>query len=286
MNQNRRTFLKNSLALGAASLIAPELIWAKSPKKSLTILHTNDFHSRLEAFPANHKTFAGKGGIAQLKTVIDRETTNNSILLDCGDVFQGTPYFNLFGGKIEYLWMNQAGYKATTLGNHEFDLGIQHLADVFKQYAQFDLLNCNYNVSQTPLKDIVKPYNIYQIGQSKVGVIGVGIDLSDLVAEPMRKGLIYNDPISPVNHYAHLLKHKEKCDFVLVISHLGYQYNSNKIDDLKLAQNTQNIDLIMGGHTHTFLEKPTPTLNQIGKVVMVNQAHWAGLVLGKVQLEL
>ncbi len=286
MNQNRRTFLKNSFALGAGSFIAPELIWSKSPNKTITVLHTNDFHSRLEAFPANHKTFAGKGGITQLKTVIDRETNSNSILLDCGDVFQGTPYFNLFGGKVEYQWMNQAGYKATTLGNHEFDLGAEHLADVFNQNAQFDLLNCNYDVSQTPLRDIVKPYNTYQVGKCKVGVIGVGIDLSDLVAEPMRKGLLYKDPISIVNHHAHHLKHVEHCDFVVVISHLGYQYNSPKIDDLKLAQTTQNIDLIMGGHTHTFLEKPTDTLNSVGKQVLVNQAHWAGLVVGKVQLEM
>lgn len=287
MSQNRREFIKNSVVISAASLLPSQWLWAKKQSKSVTILHTNDFHSRLEAFPANHKSFAGKGGISQLKTVIDREIAQhpNALLLDCGDVFQGTPYFNIFGGKVEYQWMNLAGYKATTLGNHEFDLGIQHLADTFTQYAKFDLLNCNYDVAQSPLKDIIKPYNIYHVGQTKIGVIGVGIDLGDLVAEPMRKGIKYLDPIPLVNQHAHFLKHTEKCDFVVVISHLGYQYDSNKIDDIKLAKNTQNINLIMGGHTHTYLEKPTVVSNSKNQEVLVNQAHWAGLVLGKIQLE-
>ncbi len=289
MKSSRRKFLKTSSAAAISALLVPDILNAASAesqnhtaKKSITLLHTNDFHSRLESFPNNHK-LSGQGGIINIHNLLKIHKDENTLLLDCGDVFQGTPYFNIFQGKVEYEWMNIAGYKATTLGNHEFDLGIQHLADTFINYAQFDLLNCNYNLTNTPLHDIVKPYEIYTVNKLKVGVIGVGLDLTDLVTEKNRKGIIYQDPIAKVQYWADYLKLKKQCNAVVVISHLGYQYNTPKIDDLKLAAATTNVDVILGGHTHTLLAEPNRVLNKNGKQVIVNQAHWAGLVLGKIQ---
>jgi len=290
MKTSRRKFLKTSSTAAISALLLPDILKAaaadsqnhKIAKKTITLLHTNDFHSRLESFPNNHK-LSGQGGIINIHNLLKIHKDENSLLLDCGDVFQGTPYFNIFQGKVEYEWMNIAGYKATTLGNHEFDLGIQHLADTFKKYAKFDLLNCNYILTNTPLEDIVKPYEIYTVNQLKVGVIGVGLDLTDLVTEKNREGIKYQDPIAKVQYWADYLKHKKRCNAVVVISHLGYQYNTPKIDDLKLAAATSNVDVILGGHTHTLLTEPNRILNKIGKPVIVNQAHWAGLVLGKIE---
>ncbi len=290
MKFSRRQFLKSTTAAAISSVVIPDILKAKdvntiatNSTKTITILHTNDFHSRLESFPENHK-LAHQGGITNIHNLLKIHKDENALLLDCGDVFQGTPYFNIFQGKVEYEWMNLAGYKATTLGNHEFDLGIQHLADTFRKYAKFDLLNCNYNLTNTPLQDLVKPYEIYTVNQLNVGVIGVGLDLTDLVTEKNRAGITYQDPIVNVQYWADYLKHKKRCNAVVVISHLGYKYESPKIDDLKLAAATSNIDVILGGHTHTFLTEPTKTFNKLGKSVIVNQAHWAGLVLGKIQL--
>ncbi len=290
MKISRRKFLKSTSAAAISALAIPDLLKASTlntlnhpAKKSITILHTNDFHSRIESFPANHK-LSGQGGIMNIYNLLKIHKDENTLLLDCGDVFQGTPYFNIFQGKVEYEWMNIAGYKATTLGNHEFDLGIQHLADTFRKYAKFDLLNCNYNLTETPLQDLVKPYEIYTVNHLKIGVIGVGLDLTDLVTEKNRAGIVYQDPIAKVQYWADYLKQKKRCSAVVVISHLGYQYNTTKIDDLKLAAATSNIDVILGGHTHTYLTEPNKINNKIGKPVIVNQAHWAGLVLGKIDL--
>lgn len=290
MKTSRRKFLKTSSAAAISALLLPDTLKSaaadienRQVKKTITLLHTNDFHSRLEPFPKSHK-LSGQGGIINIHNLLNIHKDENSLLLDCGDVFQGTPYFNFFKGKVEYEWMNIAGYKASTLGNHEFDLGVQHLSDMVNQYAQFDMLNCNYNLENTPLKDRVKPFEIYTVNRSKIGVIGVGLDLVDLVTEENRQGIQYQDPIPMVERWSEYLKKVKKCSAVVVISHLGYQYNSPKIDDLKLAASTSYVDVILGGHTHTFLEKPTEIKNKIGKTVCVNQAHWAGLVLGKIEL--
>ena len=284
MKTNRRSFIKSSTTAILGSALFPHWLDATvlSKPKSITILHTNDFHSRLEAFPSNHK-WAGQGGVTNIQNLLSVHKNEHSLLLDCGDVFQGTPYFNFFKGKVEYEWMNLAGYKASTMGNHEFDLGVQHLADTINQYAQFDMLNCNYNLKDTPLNDIIKPYEIYTVNGLKIGVIGVGLQLDDLVIEENRKGIIYNNPIPIVEHWSEFLKKEKKCNAVVVISHLGYQYNSPKIDDLKLAASTSYVDVILGGHTHTYLTEPTQVINKKGKPVIVNQAHWAGLVLGKIE---
>ncbi len=300
----RRKFIKNSLLVGAAGIIPGRSLgnWIiaeqtvlpsvnhplthNSPKHkiSLLVLHTNDFHSRLEPFPSNHSQ-AGKGGIRNLGSLIRQKKTeaDNVLLLDCGDVFQGTPYFNFFGGKIEFEWMSMLNYHASTMGNHDFDNGIDHLARMLEQHAKFPMVNCNYDLSNTPLNNLVKPYRIVEIAGKKIGITGIGINPDNLIVERLIPGLVYSDPILPLQNTVNHLRKIEYCDAVFVLSHLGYQYNSDKIDDIKLAERTHGIDAIMGGHTHTFLEQPSLVKNIKGGIVLVNQAHWAGLMLGQMQ---
>jgi 5'-nucleotidase len=259
---------------------------SKLKRKQLTVLHTNDFHSRLEPFPLNHPKYAGQGGIARLKTLIDRNRENGeTLLLDCGDIFQGTPYFNRFGGVPELEWMNEAGYDAATLGNHDFDMGVQHLATMIAKHSLFRFVNCNYDFSGTALDGHIHRDTIIEKAGLRIGITGVGINPEGLIPSHLCEGIVYRDPVSAVQERTDTLKQSYNCDIVILLSHLGYAYDSPQIDDRKLAAATHGIDLILGGHTHTFLEEPVTLLNKKGKTVTVNQAGWAGLRLGKISLE-
>ncbi len=260
----------------------------KSQNRNVTIIHTNDFHSRFEPFESQNKRWGNQGGIARMKDLIDfeRSIDPNLFLFDSGDVFQGTPYFNIFKGHPELEWMKKAGYDATTIGNHDFDLGIEHLFQIRKQY-DIPTLNCNYQLEdQWKQQNLIQPFKIIEKNGIKLGVIGVGIELKGLLSELSYKGLTYSDPIDNVQKTANYLKQEEKCDMIIVLSHLGYKYNNDKIDDLKLAARTYHIDAILGGHTHTFLDEPTMVKNSRGQKVIVNQAGWAGLRLGKLAFSL
>lgn len=250
----------------------------------LNLLHTNDFHSRIEAFPANHPQ-AGKGGILQLSTLIEQHRARNphTLLLDSGDVFQGTPYFNYFGGSVEYAWMSKMGYHATTPGNHDFDNGIDHLANMLALHPKIPMVNCNYGLNATPLMPFVKKKIVVEMGNKRIGITGVGINPDSLIMERLIPGLTYNDPVESVQKIVDELRSVDQCEVVFVLSHLGYQYESDKIDDIKLAGQTHGINAILGGHTHTFLSEATAVKNAKGKIVLVNQAGWGGLMLGQLQ---
>lgn len=282
----RRQFLRNSAFLAGGLLFLPDEIRAAPAEQSLMILHTNDFHSRLESFPDNHPKYPGQGGIARLKTLIDkaRKQHDHCLLLDCGDVFQGTPYFNRFGGIPEYKWMNMAGYEATTLGNHDFDMGTEHLSDLIRNHAAFVFVNCNYGLENTPLNGRILPRHIIRKGRLKIGITGVGVNPDGLIPADLCKGVIYYDPIKSVQEQVDLLRKKEKCDVVIVLSHLGFEYPGNQVSDRVLAAETHGIDVILGGHTHTFLEAPVSVISKNKKPVMVSQAGWAGLQLGHIKL--
>jgi 5'-nucleotidase len=291
---NRRRFIKRSLLFLGGTLTLPYIeVFAKplslenKKTRRICVLHTNDFHSHFEAFPSTHPTWPNQGGILQLGGLIQqiRSEEENVLLFDCGDVFQGTPYFNFFEGKPELQWMEKMGYHAGTLGNHDFDLGIDHLAKL-KSTNAIPLVNCNYDFENTSLKNLVKTHIIIEKNGLKIGVTGASIHLQGLLTEDMYRGIIYHDPVIPVQNEVNFLRNKEKCDLVFVLSHLGYEYQDDKIDDLKLAKKTHGIDAILGGHTHTFLEKPTEVQNSKGKTVIVNQAGWAGLQLGKLVFEI
>lgn len=275
-----RAFSTSGILLGAgqfpfAAFHAPEIA-------RLTILHTNDVHSRIEPFPMDGGRYQGMGGAARRSALVSqiRKEAENVLLLDSGDIFQGTPYFNYFGGELEFKLMSKMRYDAATIGNHDFDAGIEGLHKQL-QHTTFPLINCNYDFSDTIMHGSVKPFLILKKQNIKIGILGVGIELKGLVNADHYKNTQYLDPIEKANYYAAILKNDERCDLVICLSHLGYRYRSDKVSDQVLARQSRNIDLILGGHTHTFMKQPEQLENLDGKAVLINQAGWGGIMLGR-----
>jgi 5'-nucleotidase len=280
---NRRHFLTQS-TLAAGGILLSEKSWASEPAmQKLVILHTNDVHSRLDPFPMDGSRNQGLGGVVARAALINeiRNKEEHMLLLDAGDIFQGTPYFNLYKGEPEIKAMAAMQYDACTIGNHDFDAGLENLATQML-HANFPLLISNYDFTSTAMENKTAPYKIFKKGNLTIGVFGIGIEMQGLVPKNLYGNTIYQDPIVRANETAHTLKYSKKCDMVICLSHLGYQYRgSNKISDKILAAETSNIDLIIGGHTHTFLTEPDIVKNKIGGEVVINQVGWGGLVLGR-----
>lgn len=289
---DRKNFLK-TVGAGALGLsLTPNLLSAspldilsKRTETKLTILHTNDQHSRIEPFDASYSRNPNQGGFARRAALIQkiRQQEQNVLLLDAGDIFQGTPYFNFFGGELEFKLMSMMGYDAATMGNHDFDNGLEGFKKVLPN-AKFPFICSNYDFEDTILEGLTVPYKIFNKNGIKVGLIGVGIELQGLVGKKSYGETEYEDPIEVAEHYAKLLREDKKCDLVICLSHLGYEFRDNpkKVSDKVLAAKTSGIDLILGGHTHTFLPEPQQFINKNGRNVLVNQVGWAGLLLGKI----
>jgi 5'-nucleotidase len=280
---NRRRFLKEAtLTTGAVLSSAMLPAFSQQKQHKLTILHTNDVHSRLEPFPMDGGKYQGLGGVAARAALINkiRSEEENVLLLDAGDMFQGTPFFNIYKGEPEIKAMTMMGYDAGTIGNHDFDAGLDNLALQLK-HASFPILVANYDFSNTPMANKSKPFTVFNKGGIKVGVFGIGIELKGLVPQNLYGNTVYLDPIKRANEVANELKKREACDMVICLSHLGFTYNNNTVSDEVLARQTENIDLIIGGHTHTFLEEPRSYENIRNKAVMINQVGFAGINLGR-----
>lgn len=285
----RRDFIQNTalssafLGLGGLSLSSFNTVDSKT--KKLTILHTNDVHSYIDPFPPTHPKNPNMGGVARRAALIEtiRKENPNVLLLDAGDIFQGTPYFNYYGGELEFKLMSMMKYDLATIGNHDFDNSIEGLYNQLPN-ASFEFVNANYDFKNTIMYGHVKPYKIVYKDGIKVGVFGIGIELEGLVDKKNYKETVYHNPVSVSQDMARILKQDEKCDLVICLSHIGYQYKNepDKISDVRLATLTKDIDLIIGGHTHTFLDKPTIIKNTEGKDVLVNQVGCYGVNLGRI----
>ena len=284
---DRRSFIRqfgiSTALLGAGTM--PLHALGKPETIKLTILHTNDVHSRIEPFPMDGGRNQGLGGAARRAALIKkiRAEEEHVLLLDAGDIFQGTPYFNYFGGELEFKLMSKMQYDAATIGNHDFDAGIDGLHQQLPN-ANFPFIISNYDLSNTIMNGRTKPYLIINKGPLKVGILGVGIELDGLVPKNLIGETQYLDPIQKANHFAALLKEDEKCDYVICLSHLGFKYKENKVSDIVLAENSKHIDLIIGGHTHTFLNEPYIAKNAEQNPVYINQAGWAGILLGRLDV--
>lgn len=282
----RRDFIIQTSAATAITLSGFGLSSFSSAKtKRITILHTNDTHSHLDTFPQTDAKFPNQGGAAKRATIFNKIKNENphTLILDAGDMFQGTPYFNYYGGELEIKVMNMLQYDAGTIGNHEFDNGINSLAEQI-QKANFDIINANYDFKNTLMNGLTKPYKVFVKDGIKIGVFGLGIKLEGLVNKSEYGETLWNNPIEIAQDVTRILKDELKCDLIICLSHLGYHYgnNSQMISDLDLAAKTKNIDLIIGGHTHTFLEKPTVVLNAEQKEVIVNQVGCYGVSIGQI----
>jgi 5'-nucleotidase len=282
---NRRVFIRNT-AIGTAGILTgafPYETLAADDFSVVTILHTNDLHSHIEPFDDSNANYAGKGGFARISAVIKniRKNNPNTLVFDAGDSFQGTPYFNYYGGELIYRLMSAAGYDAATIGNHEFDNGLEGLKESLGS-ARFPIISSNYDFSDTILNGRFPRWKIFRKAGINVGVYGLGIELNGLVSPVQKGNTAFLDPIKTALEMESFLKNEKECDLVICISHLGLRYRENRISDVILAEETYHTDLIVGGHTHSFLESPLTLKNKKGQPIVVNQAWWGGLVLGKV----
>jgi 5'-nucleotidase len=283
----RRNFIQQTVSSSAFLSLSGLTLSSFSTKKTrkITILHTNDTHSHIDPFPADHPKNPGMGGAARRANAIQkiRQEEKNVLLLDAGDIFQGTPYFNYYGGELEFKLMSMMQYDVATMGNHDFDNGIDGFYAQLP-HAKFDFVSANYDFKNTILDGLVKPYKIIKKDGIKIGIFGLGVELNGLVDKKLYKETKYLNPIEIAEEMTQILKVQEKCDLVICLSHLGFKYSNEpeKVCDVLLAQKTKNIDLIIGGHTHTFLDKPIVESNRDGQPILINQVGCFGINLGRI----
>ena len=271
------SFLLAVSAIGAVNSLADNLV----------ILHTNDTHSNIDV------AADGTGGILPRKAIIDsvRNAENTVILVDAGDMVQGTLYFNYFKGDVEYPLFNMMDYDIRILGNHEFDNGLEDLARQWKK-VKGARLSANYDFADTPAKGLFDPYVIKKIGNKKVGFIGINIDPTSLISTENYKGMKYADAVETANRWAQYLKKDKKCDLVVAVTHIGYTTDVDKKTDVDLAHESKDIDIIIGGHSHTFVDPSTPDktpywiTNSEGKPVLVAQTGRYGKNIGYINIDL
>jgi len=302
---DRRSFLKTSI-VGSAALALPNavsqllstsvraaisepLLELAAGETLITILHTNDTHSQIDPIRDSDKQWGGKGGVARRATLVKevRSQNPNTLMVDAGDVFQGTPYFNFYKGEVEYKSMSLIGYDVVTLGNHDFDNGVDALAAAMK-FANFEFVSTNYDVRGTPLESRVKPYAVRTFGDVRVGLFGLGINPDNLITPENFKGVKYLDPVGMARGVVRLLRDREKCQLVVGMSHLGYYPNpkGNEVGDTQVAAQVSGIDFIASGHTHTFMEKPYLQKNPEGKDTIIFQVGKSGIYVGRVDFKL
>ena len=287
---SRKRFIQQAALSAGAMMAGPTLAQATdyfNPLK-ITILHTNDVHSRLDPFPMDGGRNQGLGGIAARSQILKqiRQEEEHVLLLDAGDIFQGTPYFNIYKGEPEIKAMSAMKYDACTIGNHDFDGGMENLATQLTSHANFPMLVANYDFTGTAMENKTQPYKIFKKGKLKIGVFGISIEARGLIPDSLFGATKYLDPIQKANEQADNLKRKEGCDMIICLSHLGNKYReTDKVSDEVLAKETENIDLIIGGHTHTFLDNPIVYKNKKGGDTVVNQVGYAGIILGRLDFE-
>ncbi len=282
---SRREFLKTLLLGGAALGLSHSALsaFASSELVKISILHTNDTHSHIDAFPANDSRFPGMGGFAQRAALVRkiRREEKNVLLFDAGDVFQGSPYFNMYNGEVEFKLMSEMGYNGMTIGNHEFDNGVEGIAAQLK-HTNFPLISSNYDFSDTPMAGKTEAYKVYSLDGVKVGVFGLGIQLEGLVSRKNYGATRFLEPMPKAAEMARFLKKEQACDLIICLSHLGCSYRDDQDSDVRMARQSKHIDLIIGGHTHTFIDKPYVFRNSDKQEILVSQVGWGGVKLGRI----
>ena len=262
------------------------LVGVQAKGKRLVILHTNDTHSCI--FPLNphlaDTMLAGRGGFIRRAEMVRRERSKHPdmLLFDSGDFSQGSPYYTLYKGDVEGGLMNLMRYDAATIGNHEFDFGVENMAMLFKK-ADFPIVCANYDFTGTALEGVVKPYVVLKRGGLRIGVFGLSPQLDGLVMAKTCAGVKYNDPVKAANDVAKLLKEREKCDIVVCLSHLGWDIIG--IDDTELMRQTRNIDIVLGGHSHSYFNALEYVENLDGREIPNDQNGKHGIYVGKITVD-
>ncbi len=269
-----------------ALLLATVSASAKGPKK-ITVLHTSDTHSCILPLNKNlaDTMLADRGGflrrIAMLKQ--ERRKDPDLLLFDCGDFSQGSSYYTMFKGDVEVELMNRMHYDAVTIGNHEFDFGLDNMIRLFKM-AEFPVVCSNYDFADTELKDIVKPYLVLKRQGVRIGVFALCPPLEGLVSRKNYGPLKFLDPVEVTDRMVDVLRNREKCDVVICLSHLGWEVSD--YPDNELIKRTSGIDLILGGHSHTYLETLGYETDKTGRQVPVDHEGKHAVFVGKILLTL
>lgn len=286
---SRKEFIRKASVMVAGSVFPIGFTTSANTinrSSDITILYTNDTHARIDPFPENAIRFAGLGGIAERASLVKRirATHKNVLLVDAGDVFQGTPWFDVYGGEVDLRLMTEMNYDAMAIGNHEFDRGPEGFAEAASK-AGFPFLAANYFVRNTPLNPFVERMIIKEYDGFRIGIIGLGIQFEGVVDPSLTGDVRSADPISNAKQMSQYLKESRRCDYVICLSHLGYQHNNGRIDDLTLAQQVDGIDLIIGGHTHTFMDEPVTIPKTDGNPTLITQMGHSGVRLGRIDLK-
>ncbi len=255
-------------------------------QKHLEVLHTNDTHSCIMPLNPNlaDTAVAGRGGFLRRVAMIKEERAKNPdlLLIDSGDFSQGSPFYTMFKGDVEIGLMNLMGYDAVTIGNHEFDFGLENMARIFKM-AKFPVVCANYDFTGTCVEGLVKPYVIIKRNGLKIGLFGLSPQLEGLVDLSKCKGVTYLDPVEVGNRVAAELKHDKRCDVVICVSHLGW-LRPDEMGDQKLLASSKDIDLVLGGHSHSYFKALRYVNNADGKAVPVDQNGKNAMYVGKLTL--
>ena len=271
--------------LSFALVITLVCLPATARKRSVSLLHTSDTHSCIMPLsPSLTDTMAaGRGGFVRRAAMVERERAENPdmLLFDCGDFSQGSPYYNIYKGDVEVGLMNIMGYDAATIGNHEFDYGIENMARIF-QMAQFPIVCANYDFTGTPVEGLVKPYIIIERGGLRIGVFGISPRLEGLVMEASCKGVTFIDPVAAANDVISRMK-AAGCDIIICLSHLGWKIGG--IDDEELIANTSGIDIVLGGHSHTYMQQMEYVNDASGHPVPVDHNGKNGIFVGKIVIK-
>lgn len=290
----KNLFIYNKVVKRLVMGVLPFCLFAVSPldvvakkHKQLVVLHTNDTHSTI--FPVNsnidNQEIAGRGGFLRRVNMVkeQRQQHPDLLLFDSGDFSQGSGYYTLFKGEVEVGLMNQMGYDAATIGNHEFDFGLDNMARIFRM-AKFPIVCSNYDCTGTVIQDLVKPYITLVRNGVKIGVFALSPELKGLVFDGNCEGITYLDPAETAQKYINILRKQEKCDIVICISHLGWEV-SDYTDEMFLKK-VEGCDLVLGGHTHTYMKELGYAPDKTGKRIPVDQNGKHGAFVGKLVLDL
>lgn len=267
-------------------LLGLSLMGYAQQTRQLTILHTSDTHSRIDPIPSSAADpAAGLGGIVRRATFLKqyRAVHPDLLLFDSGDFSQGTPYYTFFQGEVEVRLMNYMGYTAITIGNHEYDFGLENMARIFRM-AEFPVVCANCDFTGTPLEGVVKPYTVVERQGIRIGIFGLSPRLAGLVPTDKYGDVRYLDPIATTREVVKTLREQERCEVVICLSHLGI--NIKGLSDEELVAATEGVDLLLGGHTHTVMKEPQNYLNAAGQHMTVLHSGDRGTALGEVTLTL
>lgn len=260
---------------------------SKGESEGIFVVHTSDTHSCIEPISPNFgdSAQANKGGYLRRVVLLEemrREHPDNLLLFDCGDFSQGSVYYNIYKGEVEVKLMNLMHYDACTIGNHEFDFGLENLARLMRM-AEFPFVCCNYDFTGTPCEGLTKPYIVLERAGMRIGVFGVCPQPDGLITKHNYEGMRYVRPAQAAQPVIDHLRKEERCDVVVCLSHLGWGESPDMDPDF--LANTTGLDVLLGGHSHSYFDTPRYIKDKRGHEVLVDHQGKNARFLGTIEIK-